>query len=364
MKILHYINNLGSGGAEKLISDILPAMKMQSLDVELMISNSDVNVEKYTKFLDNHNIKIIDLHKSFYNPFQIISIVRYVNKNKVDIIHAHLFPTQYWLSIASFFFRNHVKLVKTEHSVFNERKNYKVLRLLEILIYKRYSKIIAISTEVKSNLQMWIRRNDIVLIQNGVNIKQIKEEQCNIDDKIYDFIKPEYFNILMVGRFDGSAKDQGTLVKAMEFLPINFKLYFAGEGQYINEIKLLCKKLNLIDRVVFLGLRQDVYKLMNLVNLNVLSTNFEGLSGVVLESLASKQVFLGSDVVGVKEIVPDSRFLFAAGNVEELVNKILRISKDKKHTAEMVATALSYVEKYDIDYMVADYIKLYSSLTK
>lgn len=362
MKILHYINNLGSGGAEKLLTDILPAMKNKGLEVELMISNSDVNVEKYGNILDTHNIKIIDLQKSFYNPLQIISVVRYVNRNNIDIIHTHLFPTQYWLSFASLFFNSKVKLVKTEHSVFNERKDYKILRPLEKFIYSRYDQLIGITAEVKSNLELWLNRKDIVTIHNGVNIAQIKEEQNTIDKKEYEFISGDHFNILMVGRFDGSQKDQQTLVKSLQFLPENFKLYFAGEGHYKAEIKKMVDLQGVADRVVFLGLRQDVYKLMHLVDLNVLSTNHEGLSGVVLESLASGQVFLGSNVVGVKEIVPDPRFLFTKGNEQELANKILAIANNQDHRKEMIETALDYVTSFDISYMVDNYIKVYESL--
>ncbi|AZI66622.1 glycosyltransferase [Kaistella daneshvariae] len=362
MKILHYINNLGSGGAEKLLTDILPAMKDRGLQVELMISNSDVNVEKYGRLLDANNIKIIDLQKSFYNPLQISQIVRYVNKNKFDIVHAHLFPTQYWLSFASLFFKSKVKLVKTEHSVFNERKDYRILRPLEKFIYSQYDQLIGITAEVKSNLETWLNRKDIVTIHNGVNIEQIKEERSAIDKKEYEFISGDYFNILMVGRFDGSQKDQQTLVRSLQFLPGNFKIYFAGEGQYKAEIKKMVDLEGVADRVIFLGLRQDIYKLMHLVDLNVLSTNHEGLSGVVLESLASGQVFLGSDVVGVKEIVPDPRFLFTKGNAEQLAEKLLAIANDQDHRREMIETALDYVTRFDISYMVDNYIKVYESL--
>lgn len=362
MKIVHYINNLGSGGAEKLLSDILPLIKKKGMEVELMIANSDASVEKYTKIVESHNIKITSFKVSFYNPIQVFSLVRYVTKNKIDMIHAHLFPTQYWLAIASFFFNSKVKLIKTEHSVFNERKNYKFLRPLERFIYRRYDKIIAITEEVRSNLSDWLGKEDVVTIPNGVNIEQIKNEQADIDEKQYEFLLKNHFNILMVGRFDGFAKDQQTLVKALALLPSHFRLYFAGEGHFMKEIKTLCHQQGLAEKVTFLGMRQDVYKLMHLVDLNVLSTNHEGLSGVVLESLASEQAFLGSNVVGVKEIVPDKRFLFSKGNYEELAEKIKNIADNSQYKKEMVLTAMAYVQRFDISYMVDDYVKVYRSL--
>lgn len=169
-----------------------------------------------------------------------------------------------------------------------------MLRPLEKLVYSRYSKIIAITDEVANNLGIWANtENKTVVINNGVNLEQIENEQKRVKRNQYNFLAQNTVNILMTGRFDGWQKDQITLIKALSLLPENYFLYFAGEGSYLAECEEFVKKNNLEERVFFLGLRQDIYALMSLVDINVLSTNHEGLSGVVLESLASAQPFLG-----------------------------------------------------------------------
>lgn len=365
MKILHYINNLGSGGAEKLLSDILPLMKEKGYEVELMIANSKANVEKFEKIVQGSGIKIINLNTSFYNPLQIFKVLKYIKKNKIDIVHAHLFPTQYWLAFASLFLNSKVKLIKTEHSVYNERKEYEILKPIERFVYKRYVKIIGITEEVKLNLANWLKEdseNKINIIHNGVNLSQIRNEQESIDNSQYKFIDFEFYNILMVGRFDGWQKDQKTLVKSLALLPNHFRVIFVGQGDAMDDVIQSAEFEGVKNRVTFLGLRQDVYKLMNLVDLNVLSTNHEGLSGVVLESLASKKPFLGSKVVGVKEIVPDDRFLFTKGDEKELAEKISKIANDKEYESSLIKASLSYVEQFDINHMVNGYLKLYEEI--
>lgn len=356
MKILHYINNLGSGGAEKLLTDILPLIKKEGHDVEALISNSKLNISKYEAILNSFDIKIIKFNTSFYNPYQIILLIKLIRKKKYDIVHAHLFPSQYWLAFASLFINRKTKFIKTEHSVHNERKNYKLLRFIEEFIYNRYSKIIAISDQVKENLKHWLHNTaKIEVIQNGVNIKQIKEAQT---------LEPTLFssynvNLLMVGRFDGSQKDQSTLIKSLILLPKHFYLYFAGEGPFMVESKKMVKKLDLLDRVHFLGMRQDVYSLMKQVDLNILSTNSEGLSGVALESLASGKPFIGSDVVGVNNVVPDDKFLFPKGNPRILSLKIEEITSNKTLQELMIKQALEHVSKFDISIMVQKHLDLY-----
>jgi len=364
MKVVHYINNLGAGGAEKLLSDILPLMQQKGVEVTLAISTSKLNVSKFERILKENQVKIIDFNVSRYNPFQIIKLVRYIKENNVDVVHAHLFPTQYWLSIASLFLSSKVKIIKTEHAVYNSRRKWKLFLPIERFVYRRFQVVIGITEEVKRSLVAWLGKNVVesVIINNGVNLNQIQSEQNDIDISDYDFIDRDSINILMVASFDGSQKDQKTLLKSLKLLPHEFKVYFVGEGSYRIEIEKFCQKAGLSDRVTFLGLRQDVYKLMYLVDINVLSTNYEGMSGVVLESLASTNPFLGSDVAGVKEIVPDKRFLFAKGDEKELAEKILHIAHDEQCRLDLVSAALSHVRKFDIKKMVDSHLELYYSL--
>lgn len=359
MKILHYINNLGSGGAEKLLSDILPLMQEQGHDVNLVVSNNKKSVKKFEQIIINSGIKIINLKKSFYNPFQIFQLILLLRKGEYDIVHAHLFPSQYWLAIASLFKPIKTKLVKTEHSVFNERKNYKILKPLEKFVYKRYSKIICITQDVKNNLKEWLEKDsDLLVIHNGVNLKEFRynEDKTNL---VKDLFNEKHKNILMVGRFDGIAKDQKTLVNALKLLPSNYKLFFVGEGHDLKNVEKYMQGQNLASRIKFLGLRNDVCNLMSGADINVLSTNYEGLSGVTLESLASGRPFLGSNVVGVNTIVPNESFLFEKGNFIELANKIELIINDDQLSKNMIKEAEKFIGDFDIEIMVKNYLQLY-----
>ncbi len=363
MKILHYINNLGSGGAEKLLTDILPIISNKN-QVDLVISNSKANVIEFEEKIRNSGIPIVNFNTSFYNPLQVFFLLRLIHKNKYDIVHAHLFPSQYWLAFASFFISSKTKIIKTEHSIFNERKKIIFLKPLEIFVYRRFNKIIGITDDVSKNLIKWLGSNkNIVTIYNGVNLEEIALSiHKNSGD--YSFLNKNQFNILMVGRFDGIHKDQLTLIKALPFLPSNTMLFFAGEGPALDTIKQQTKTLGFENNVTFLGLRNDVYKLMSLVDLNVLSTNTEGLSGVALESLAAGKPFIGSNVDGVKNIVPNANYLFEAQNSKELSAKINTIKNDTALQKYMVEEALQHVKKFDITIMVSHYIALYNEVLK
>ncbi len=71
MKILHIINRLGGGGAEKLISETIPIInKNENITADvLLIDDSKVNFLK--KLTDNEvNVQVVPL-KNLYNPCNI-----------------------------------------------------------------------------------------------------------------------------------------------------------------------------------------------------------------------------------------------------------------------------------------------------
>lgn len=358
MKILHYINNLGSGGAEKLLTDILPLMKKEGHDVSLVISNSKNNMKRHENVLKSYGIKVIDLNRSFNNPFQIISIVKLIRKQKHDILHAHLFPSQYWLAVASLFIKNKTKCFKTEHNASNNRRKYLIFKLIDSFFYNRYDLIISITETVNENLKNWLLSSTKTkVIYNGVSIDEIN--LANKTERVNEISLLGFNNILMVGSFDFSKKNQLFLLKVLKLLPKDYRLFFVGEGPNLKNVKQKVEEMEISSRVFFLGIRNDVYSLIKSVDLNILSSFHEGLSGFTLESLASGKPFLGSNVEGIKDIVPDSSYLFENDDAKTLAIKIQKVLEDKNLRKQMIYNAKQHVARYNISQMATDYLEAY-----
>ena len=124
LKVLHIINRLGSGGAEKLIEELIPIMnKKKGIKVDLLLLSDKGNV--FDKSLRNSgiNIDVIPI-KQLKSPLNVLYIRKHILKGQYDIVHAHLFPTIYWVSIASrLIFKNKPRFIYTEHSTYNRRRD-------------------------------------------------------------------------------------------------------------------------------------------------------------------------------------------------------------------------------------------------
>jgi len=219
MNILYIINNLGSGGAEKLIEETLPLMnKKEGIEVSVLLLSDNNNV--FDNKLKDKGIKIdvIPLRKTM-SLTNVNYIRKYIIKGKYDVVHAHLFPTIYWTSIASkLMLKNKPKFIYTEHSTHNRRRNKEFLRPLEKWIYSSYDKIISISDSTQENLVKWLKIkqkniNKFAVINNGININKFRG-QCLNFHFLMDIIEGDYPKLIFqLTEFDES--DNGITIKSV-----------------------------------------------------------------------------------------------------------------------------------------------------
>ncbi|KAA0991303.1 glycosyltransferase [Dyadobacter aurulentus] len=365
MRLLVVTNDLSQGGAEKLLVSSLTILKQKQLHVELLLLNAKDSVPDYLVTLRNAGIVIHDLRMaSFYSPISIRRIQSFLKLNRFDIVHVHLFPSLYWAAIARLFVNVKPLLVYTEHSTQNKRRSKIYFRPVERLVYKLYSAIIAITENVKQNLDDWTGQGKkITTIQNGVALESIRS--ANATDRALlcsELGIPSDSKLLLMAASFRYPKDQGTIIKACQLLGNKYHILLAGEGDLLESVRALAVSCNVSEQVHFLGFRTDIAILMKSVDINILSSSYEGMSGVTLESLAAGVPFLGSDVPGIHDIVPNELFLFNPGSEKELSEKILMIFEDAELQKKMVSQATSYVKNFDMELMADKYIALYNTL--
>ena len=364
MKVLHIINNLGSGGAEKLIEEMLPIMnKYKDIKAHVMLLTDKNNV--FEKTLKNSNVKlIISPVKKIYNPLNIYYIRKFIIEGNYDIVHAHLFPTIYWTALVSkLIFDNKPKFIMTEHNTHNRRREKKHLRYMEKFIYFSYDKIISISEQTQNNLVKWLKPKQkeldkFIVVENGISVNKFKNAVPYKKSEICNKFTNEVKLLCMVGRFS-KQKDQLTIIKAMKDLPQNVHLLLVGEGELKYQNKQLAKELGVNDRVHFLGFRNDVERILKTCDIVVLSSNWEGFGLAAVEGMAAGKPLIASDVPGLKEIVQDAGKLFSKNDSKELAKIIKELLFDRIKYNDIAQKCKVRSENYDINKMIENYITIY-----
>ncbi|MBF8457249.1 glycosyltransferase [Kaistella sp. G5-32] len=364
MKILHVINSLATGGAEKLVVDTLPLYAEHGIEIDLLLLNGT----EYPFFKELASLKCCGIFTlgmgSVYNPLHVLKIIPFL-KN-YDAVHIHLFPVQYWVVLAKIFSRSKTKLIFTEHSTSNRRIQGNVfMRFTDVIFYRQYNKIICITAKIQEILQYYTKLDNkkFVVIQNGVDLSKISQAIPTDKRLLPNDYTDNNLYLIQVSSFQ-EPKDQKTLIRAMTLLPNHYQLILVGVGPLKKECEDLAANLGLKNRVSFLGTRMDVAALLKMVDIIILSSKYEGLSLSSIEGMASGKPFVASDVPGLKEVVSGAGILFPVGDEKKLAKEILHLSNDPDHYAATVEKCLARAKEYDISKMVAEHINLYEEILR
>ncbi len=361
MKILHIVNSLATGGAEKLILETIPKYNEKGLQCDVLLLNgTDHPFLKELRQKECCNIFILGTGSPYRLPF-IFKIIPFLRK--YDLVHAHLFPANYFTAIAKKISFVSTPIVFTEHNTSNRRFRNKNFRKINSKIYRIFNKIICITEEVKEEVekQAMISESQLTVINNGVDIAKYSNAERLPPDFICRFLSDDDFLLLQVSSFRAQ-KDQQTIIRALQYLPPHVKLLLAGEGPLKEECMNLVQQLALESRVFFLGNRSDIPQLLKTSDVNILSSFYEGLSLASIEGMASGKPFIASEVPGLTDVVGGYGILFPQGDSHALAHEILKLMNSKALYDETGLKCAGRAKDFDVDKMVDQHIDLYKNL--
>lgn len=358
MRILYVIDSLSVGGAERMISNWIIFSKEHPVGIYVLKKN-ETQFQRIVEKADNVNVYN---HNILYSPLHIIQIAKCARK--YDIVHVNLFPALYWAALARVLVGRKCKFVYTEHSTYNKRRRYRIIRPLERWIYHRYDGCVAITEKVKESLNKWLGgKVHIVTINNGIDVKMFSDARPLRRQDLG--VENDSVIILMTASFTPS-KDQKTLVKAYSLIePLLRKkvyLFFAGEGPLKKEVEKLVEELGLSDYVIFLGIREDIPALIKTSDICVLSSVWEGFGLAALEYMAAKKPIIASNVDGLSSVVKGAGLLFQQGDEYDLSNKITSLIKDLELRSKIAEKCYCRSTQYDVKNMLDSYMSFYKSL--
>ncbi len=307
MRVLHVINDLRVGGAETLFADLIPAQRALGIDAEAaVLSPSGLFVE--TQLRDSGTRIHVGPH-AIRDP-RNVAWLRKLSRG-FDLVHVSLWPAQLWTALAGI----SAPVVATEQNTFNRRRNSPVFRPLDRFMYGKFAHVVAVSGEAERLLLGWVPglKNRTSVIINGLPLER------------YERAKPISLDlpgslVVVAARLE-TQKDIPTLLDAMALLP-ECSLAIAGDGPLRGVLEARAARLNLGERVRFLGRIQDVPGLLARADIYVQPSLYEGFPRATGEAIAAGLPVVVSDGPGFAELVGDSALRFPVGDAPALARAI------------------------------------------
>ncbi len=319
MKVLHVINSLALGGAERLVADLLPRLAEGGLETELYVL--DGLGDAFSDRLRSRGVKVTFAHKgraNIYSPLRLAELRRFVAASKPDILHSHLGPSFHWCALAVPAAGSGCLspwLVTTEHAVHNRRMRMPLLRGFERFCYGRYDRIVCVSAEVADAVQGWLGLppDRLLVILNGIEPGDFGPG-VQPDPNLLSWAAGRRI-VAMTARFI-PAKDHATALKALSLLPADYVAVFIGDGPGKPAAQKLAGDLGLSERCFFAGARDDVQVLLAASDLYMQTSATEGFGIACLEAMASGLPVAASTVGGLRTLVEGAGLLFPPRDAE------------------------------------------------
>jgi glycosyltransferase involved in cell wall biosynthesis len=249
MRVLQLIDSLPLAGAEVLVKDIAPRLRRLGIECEvavLRLLQSPLESVLQQAGVPLHSSGVANLYSSAHvRP--LAKLIRHY-----DIVHVHLFPAQLWAALAVKRLDRPIPLVTTEHGSSNYRRRW-WLRSFDGWLYQHYISIACNSEATAKGLAHWCpgAESKIRVIQNGIPLDDFENAPpAELD------VPSNVTRLVAVGRF-APPKDHATVLRAVVAVP-RIHLLLVGEGPLRPDIENLARSLGVVERVSFLGRRQDV----------------------------------------------------------------------------------------------------------
>lgn len=363
MNILLCIDNLGRGGRERRIVELMKGLlALKSFTLTLVVFSNRVEYPEVQKMdVEVHLLPRIP-KKDPRIFFKFYSICK---KAKPDLIHS-------WGDMATIYAIPSAQLLRIR--LFNgsvaDAPHMPTWRNTEFLRKKITSpfsfKVIGNSQEGLK--QYKIPNNKAVCIYNGFdfartgNLKEVHEIRKELNIQTRNLVG-------MIGAFH-ERKDYTTFLSmAKKVIDQGFDVSFLaiGEGpsrkDYMEGIEEKYRS-----QIIFTGMRKDVESIIQSLDIGVLATNSEvhgeGISNAILEYMALGKPVVATDGGGTPEIVVDNTtgFIVKAKSPKDLAKKVIFLLKNPTISQVMGKKGKARVwELFNLQDMAKAYINLYKT---
>lgn len=326
IKILFYIDTLIGGGAEKVLRNLVNSMDYNKFEITVQTTFKE-DVSDYL----NKEIN----YRYCYKTQNSISRLIFRAETEAGLIYPLHIKDDYDIEVA------YLEAASTKIIAGSTNKKAKKLAWVHCDLrkatdnpeayvektkewYKKFDKVICVSKSVREGYtELFGNTPPSEIVYNTVDdteiaIKSVCKMPCDI--------KKEKLTLIAVGRLS-APKNYPRLLKTVKILldeGFDFELWILGEGSLRPEIEKLIKELAVQNHVKLLGFYDNPYPFIRTADLSVCSSDYEGLSTFVTESLIIGNAVITTDCGGMDELLGENEYGIVTQNSDEAFTEGLR----------------------------------------
>ena len=364
MKVLTIITRGDAiGGAQTHVLTLSKMLIQDGHDVLVSFGGKEQGI--FGQWLEEESIpfSLIKHLKRKISPFDdllaIVELIQLVRKFKPDIITLHsskagilgrmlklFFNIPILLTVHGWSFSPGMPTISSKFYAFLEKV---ASRLLDrIIVVSNFDYNLALNKSICS-------ADKLAIIHNGIT---------NTVEYV-DRVEKKVINLVMIARFDHQ-KDHTSLIKACKEIQ-GIRLHLLGDGPQLDEIKNRVSTYGMNEKVEFWGQTKEVSKALQLADIFLLISNWEGFPISTLEAMNWCLPVIVSDVGGACEAVKDgvNGYCIPRGQIDLLKEKISNLCENRNLRIEMgKQSKILFNDRFSSEKMYEKTLQEYQLLTK
>ncbi len=363
------------GGSGVVATELGMALAQKGHHVHFITYKQPVRLDFISNDIHFHEVFVEEYPLFHFQPYELAlssKIVEVVQQYNLEILHVHYaIPHAYAAYMSKQMLREKgidIKVVTTLHgtdiTLVGSHPNYK--SAVEFSI-NNSDVVTTVSDSLrKDTLRLFSIRKEIKVIHNFIDFEkypEISNPECqrhniaNEDERIITHIS----NMRPVKRVSDVL---AIFYKIQQKIPS--KLLLIGDGPDREFLEEEVKKLEIKDKVLFLGNSHEVNKLLCYSDLFLLPSETESFGLAALEAMAARTPVISTNSGGLPEVNVHgvTGFLSNVGDVDDMAKNGIYILEDTDRLQQFKQHALEQAKQFGLQNILPAYKEVYREVIK
>ncbi|MCB6435817.1 glycosyltransferase [Erysipelatoclostridium ramosum] len=340
---------------------------------------SNERVEEFKKELRELGVNIHDIPipRSMFKINDILKSLiltkRLYNNNNYQFVHCHSPIGGVVSRLAAITYRKRgLKVIYTAHGFHFFKgaplKNWILFYPIEKICSNWTDVLITINNEDFNIANDKFKANNVIYVPGiGVHVDEIQNQKIDIDSMRKELgLKSDDYVIMSIGQIS-IRKNQKVIIEAISLINNpKVKYVIVGFGELEEELQNLANKLNVIDRVIFTGYRQDAKALLHCADLFAFPSLQEGLPASLMEAMSVGLPVVCSDIRGNNDLIENDigGYLCNSNDYKSFAKKIDYLLNNKDIALKMGKYNQNNILNYDTKVVIDEMKNIYNGLDK
>jgi glycosyltransferase involved in cell wall biosynthesis len=349
VKVLFFVPSFNGGGAEKVMSLLINKFNRELFEVIVVTLKQEVSAYKVSadKFIELKVKRVL---------FSLFGLYRVIKDEKPDFLFSTLTYVNTYIGLLDYIIKFKTVLIAREStipSINNKQRRLGFLyNLLMLIAYRRFKLIICQSVSMKRDLnEKFHFSNDKLIIINNPVDKKIDNLPLRQQSDI-----PVFVTVAMLRKEKGIDR----IIDALALVTYDFKYFIVGDGSERVFLENKVNELQLSDKILFTGFTNKPYQYLNIADVYLHGSYYEGFPNVILEAgIYGIPSLVFDSIGGTNEIIKNRLNGFIVNDINSFSNKLNNKFWGKYDNVEIVRHTNSL---YNIEIITSKYQNIF--LTK